>query len=165
MASSSNQFALRLIANQRAIANLKTNLRVKYFQMDPCKDIPKEACALKIGFRIGSSLIWFWLGNLLSRLISIMWSSSTIPERSVDSNFEMAWSNDLWISWVILWVINRHKSILRPSNWKNIFDGLENFSELRFESYLNMSLLEKSFIFVALRKWLPFHFILKVDIQ
>ena len=41
---------------ERLIANLKTNLRVKYFQMDPCKDIPKEACALKIGFRIGSDL-------------------------------------------------------------------------------------------------------------
>ena len=41
----------RLIAYQRPSFNLKTNLRVKYFQMDPCKDIPKEACALKIGFK------------------------------------------------------------------------------------------------------------------
>ena len=57
MASQFNQFAERLTANQRASVNLKTNLRVKYFQMDPCKDIPTEACALKIGFMIGSNPI------------------------------------------------------------------------------------------------------------
>ena len=52
---SSNQNA-GSVANQRNSINLKTNLHVKYFQMDPCKDIPKGACALKVGLRIGSEV-------------------------------------------------------------------------------------------------------------
>jgi len=52
---SSNQNA-GLVTNQRDSINSKTNLHVRYFQMDPCKDIPKGACALKMGFRIGSEV-------------------------------------------------------------------------------------------------------------